>query len=138
MMRSCYSAAPAAQATTTKSSAAAPLVAQQHRRRSIACRSTSSSSSSSRQIDTHDEGNDSALRNRRAMLAQGAGLVAAALAFAPLSAFADDEIVDAAEVAPAPAAPAPAAAPAALDVEVSEIGEQACSVHTNKAKRRAV
>ena len=137
-MRSCYSAAPAGQAataTTTKSSAA--LVAQ-HRRRSIACRAASTSSSS-RPIDTHDEGDDSVLRNRRAMLAQGAGLAAAALAFAPLSAFADDEIVDAAApvVAPAPAPAAAPAAPAALDVEVSVAGEQACSMHTNNARRRA-
>ena len=125
-MRSCYSAAPAAQAaataTATKSSAAAvasPVAP--HQRRSIACRAASSSSSP-RPIDTQDEGADSALRNRRAMLRQGASLAAAALAFAPLSAFAADEVavVDAAAAA-APAA-APTTAPAALDVEVSERG----------------
>ena len=128
MMRCCPSApaaaaaAQAATATATKSSAVVSLVAHQPQRLSIACRAASASSS--RPIATQGEGDDSSLRNRRAMLAQGASLAAATLAFAPVfAASAADGVVAVAEaaapVAPS-AAPAPAAAPAALDVEVSE------------------
>ena len=63
------------------------------------------------------------------MLAQGASLAAATLAFAPaFAAFADDGVAVADAAPVAPAAPAPAPAAAALDVEVSDRTEGACSL----------
>ena len=124
MLRSCSSASAQAAKTATATpspSSSSPVVVAHRLRSPIACRASTSSKASSAAAD--DVGNEkAALRNRRAMLAQGASLAAALAVARPLAAFADDEVVAVVASAPAaaPAPPAPAVADSALDVEVSK------------------